>query len=398
MSKSFHHLKGRIKNILRYKNPGLWVIAVSIIIVAAVGIGLAADPKANVLNEPGKSVITDKIDEASESDGSNGSEQTAGSAQLSNSATSTHITVKPEAPEASQVQEPCAGKPEIDYTSDENVTSDGIDKIKLDGYLAEVTGIQDSYVDEIYVWGYVAHHGGFGNQVYLPLLETRNNNVIGDILNTINDKSLWQEKFQDIGSVHGQDYDINSVHVDFRMKSVGGSAFISLHINPVSREISAECVWHPKGGKHITFLYSANGELYAIMMRKLFNINIENGWRVSGDMNNKDFMCYSLKDKYSTDETLTINAVLINNGDENIALEGSTKAWIKLTGEQDFKLWEDIDIAMSANSVLRPGDRLYLNLVQIDFERAGLKPGTYTVEGEIGEYTVDGIRIVISAE
>ena len=139
MSKAFHHLKGRIKNILRYKNPGLWVIAVSIIIVAAVGIGLAADPKANVLNEPGKSVITDKIDEASESDGSNGSEQTAGSAQLSNSATSTHITVKPEAPEASQVQEPGAGKPEIDYTSDENVTSDGIDKIKLDGYLAEVT-------------------------------------------------------------------------------------------------------------------------------------------------------------------------------------------------------------------------------------------------------------------
>jgi hypothetical protein len=161
--------------------------------------------------------------------------------------------------------------------------------------------------------------------------------------------------------MHGYDYYINSVHVDFRMKSEKATAFISLHINPVSHEISAECVWHPKGGKHITFLYSDKKELYTLMMRKLFDINIENSWKISGNINNDDLICYSLKDKYSRDETLTINAVLINSGDENITFAEDIKAWIKITGEQDYKLWEDINATVPANSMLRPGDRLSSN-------------------------------------
>ncbi|HHV99819.1 MAG TPA: hypothetical protein GXX36_09670 [Clostridiaceae bacterium] len=55
------------------------------------------------------------------------------------------------------------------------------EKVELDGYLADVTDIQDSNVDEIYVWGYVTHHSGFGNEKYIPLLEMKNNNVIRDI-------------------------------------------------------------------------------------------------------------------------------------------------------------------------------------------------------------------------
>lgn len=78
-----------------------------------------------------------------------------------------------------------------------------------------------------------------------------------------------------------------------------------MHINPVSREICAECVWHPDGGKHITFLYSNNTELYVDITKKLFGINIENGWSISGDFDDDDFICYSLKDKYSKGETLT---------------------------------------------------------------------------------------------
>ncbi|MEG2182953.1 MAG: M56 family metallopeptidase, partial [Oscillospiraceae bacterium] len=39
--------KNRIKNVLNYKKPAFWVIVVSVVAVAAVGIGLAANPKEN---------------------------------------------------------------------------------------------------------------------------------------------------------------------------------------------------------------------------------------------------------------------------------------------------------------------------------------------------------------
>lgn len=38
-------MKGRIKNVLNYRKPGFWAIALSIILVAAVGIGLMANPR-----------------------------------------------------------------------------------------------------------------------------------------------------------------------------------------------------------------------------------------------------------------------------------------------------------------------------------------------------------------
>lgn len=37
--------KGRIKNVLYYKKPGLWMISAAVILVCAAGIGLAANPK-----------------------------------------------------------------------------------------------------------------------------------------------------------------------------------------------------------------------------------------------------------------------------------------------------------------------------------------------------------------
>ena len=40
-------VKGRIKNVLNYKKPSFWIILFSIIIVAAIGIGLAANPKSS---------------------------------------------------------------------------------------------------------------------------------------------------------------------------------------------------------------------------------------------------------------------------------------------------------------------------------------------------------------
>ena len=41
------NVKGRIKNVLNYRKPGFWIIFFSIIIVAAVAIGLAATPKSS---------------------------------------------------------------------------------------------------------------------------------------------------------------------------------------------------------------------------------------------------------------------------------------------------------------------------------------------------------------
>lgn len=40
------NIKGRIKNVLNYKSPKVWIIVISIIIVISVGIGLIANPKA----------------------------------------------------------------------------------------------------------------------------------------------------------------------------------------------------------------------------------------------------------------------------------------------------------------------------------------------------------------
>ena len=41
---------------------------------------------------------------------------------------------------------------------------------------------------------------------------------------------------------------------------------------------------------------------------------------------------------------------------------------------------------------------MHLNLIQTDLERAYFMPGTYTVEGRIGEYPIDEFKIVIGAE
>ncbi|QHI71631.1 M56 family metallopeptidase [Aminipila terrae] len=44
------NVKGRIKNVLNYKKPVPWIIAISIIIVCIIGAGLLADPKAEALS------------------------------------------------------------------------------------------------------------------------------------------------------------------------------------------------------------------------------------------------------------------------------------------------------------------------------------------------------------
>lgn len=48
-------MKGRIKNMLNYKKPALWIIAVSVIAVVAIGIGLMANPKGNTIDPYGSS-------------------------------------------------------------------------------------------------------------------------------------------------------------------------------------------------------------------------------------------------------------------------------------------------------------------------------------------------------
>ena len=60
------NVKGRIKNILNYKKPKFWVIAVSIILVVTVGTGLTFNPKADGLKESEQ--ITDTAQQEDNSD------------------------------------------------------------------------------------------------------------------------------------------------------------------------------------------------------------------------------------------------------------------------------------------------------------------------------------------
>jgi hypothetical protein len=58
------HVKARIKNVLNYKRPRFWVVAFSIVIVTAVGIGLTADPKSEgIIGSPdGPGVVIAETD------------------------------------------------------------------------------------------------------------------------------------------------------------------------------------------------------------------------------------------------------------------------------------------------------------------------------------------------
>ncbi|MEG1164565.1 MAG: M56 family metallopeptidase [Anaerovoracaceae bacterium] len=60
--------KSRIKNVLNYKKPSFWVIVVSVIAIVAIGVGLAANPKEELVGKPygfaGVNAIILKIDKA----------------------------------------------------------------------------------------------------------------------------------------------------------------------------------------------------------------------------------------------------------------------------------------------------------------------------------------------
>jgi hypothetical protein len=83
---------------------------------------------------------------------------------------------------------------------------------------------------------------------------------------------------------------------------------------------------------------------------------------------------------------------------EDITFNENIKGWIKITGEEDQKFWNDIEIPVLAEGVLMSRERMFFNLIQADLEHADLKPGTYTVEGEIGGYSIDKFKFVISEE
>lgn len=98
------NIKGRIKNVLNYRKPKFWVIASSIIIVTAVGIGLMVNPKVKGLDESGR--ITDF-------------------AQRNNNSISPQIILEPTAPELSLKQDLGVVMPELDYASDDIVIFHG---------------------------------------------------------------------------------------------------------------------------------------------------------------------------------------------------------------------------------------------------------------------------------
>ena len=57
-----NNTKGRIKNVLNYKKPKIWVAVVSIIIVLAIGIGLMSNPKTVTLNNTANNFSLESLD------------------------------------------------------------------------------------------------------------------------------------------------------------------------------------------------------------------------------------------------------------------------------------------------------------------------------------------------
>ncbi|MEG3030082.1 MAG: DUF5301 domain-containing protein, partial [Oscillospiraceae bacterium] len=59
--------KGRVKNVLNYKKPAFWVMAVSVIAIVAVGVGLAANPKNNPIFIPkSDEIVSIRIEQINE--------------------------------------------------------------------------------------------------------------------------------------------------------------------------------------------------------------------------------------------------------------------------------------------------------------------------------------------
>jgi len=287
--------------------------------------------------------------------------------------------------------------------------------IFIDGYLAEITTKGEFDNASIYISADTIK-GGYlqvPSRRSIPIYQSYDTELIKEVFDLINDESLWGEYVDDNESASKQLNKIVDVSIRLVFYSNDGFVYIGLGINPTNHKMYAECIWHRYGnGKTVKVLSCKSTDLYPVLIKKLIDIDIDKNWIVSGNLDRKDIICYSTKNGYSMDETLSINAVIVNNEGQIESFPQNISGWIKMSNEKDTISWDDIKIELHKEDNLlihvfnsKEAPRTYkyyddntlilINLIKVNLENSGIKPGKYTVEGMLGDYTIDKFEVEI---
>lgn len=270
--------------------------------------------------------------------------------------------------------------------------------IFLDGYLAEITTKGEFDSASIYISAdtLVNYFTTLSNR-YFPIYQSDDTELIKEVFDLINDESLWGEYVDDTGLASGQLNDVVKLSLSLVFNSKEGMVYIGLNMNPENHKMYAECIWHRNGmGKTVKLLSCKNTDLPPVLVKKLFDIDINSSWRLSGNMDSKDFACYSLKDSYSIDETLSINAIFNNTEGQIESFPQNISGWIKMSNGTDIISWDNIKIELPIeNNMLIQNTLIQKNIIKVNLENSGIKPGIYTIEGKIGDYSIDKFEVEI---
>lgn len=265
--------------------------------------------------------------------------------------------------------------------------------IYIDGYLSELTQKGKFDSASIRISGdAIKSYLQASNRRYIPIYQSNDTDLIKDVFEIINDESLWGEFVDGTGSASGQLNDIVNLSLSLVFNSKEGMVYIGLNINPENRKMYAECIWHRTGsGKTVKLLSCEDTNLYPILVKKIFDINIDSYWRLSGNLDRKYFACYSIKDSYSINETLYINAIFDNTEGQIESSTQNISGWLKMSNEKDVLSWDNIKVELPIeNSTL-----LQKNIIKVNLENSGIKPGIYTIEGKLGDYTINKFEVEI---
>jgi hypothetical protein len=62
-----------------------------------------------------------------------------------------------------------------------------------------------------------------------------------------------------------------------------------------------------------------------------------------------------------------------------------------MSNEKDVLSWDNIKVELPIEN----GTLLQKNIIKVNLENSGIKPGIYTIEGKLGDYTIDKFEVEI---